>query len=213
MSARIDADTRPVVIATTGLVASLGLVSFLVSFAGLSAVAAWAELPPTLRWAVPVFVDGALLAYTLAILVQKSRGESVRFSWGALASFTAVSVAANAAHVYGVGDPRDWRTTAGAAIAALAPLGVFAATHTVASLAIARPTVDQDVSREDHPADLPGPPPDRSEPLPDQRRPTPVLLARNLRDKEGLSQRAIAERLGVSKTTVSRWLREEEAHA
>ncbi|TGY78647.1 DUF2637 domain-containing protein, partial [Cellulomonas shaoxiangyii] len=94
MTSRIDPDTRAVVVLTVALVATLGAVSFAVSFAGLVAVAEWAELPRWLRWAVPVFVDGALLAYTLAILVQRARGESTRFSWAALGTFTLVSVGA-----------------------------------------------------------------------------------------------------------------------
>ena len=189
-ASRIDPDTRAVVVTTVALVASLGAVSFAVSFAGLVAVAEWAELPHWLRWAVPVFVDGALLAYTLAILVQRARGESTRFSWAALATFTLVSVGANAAHVLGTGDVADWRTLVGAGLAALAPLGVLAATHTVADLAIARPGVVQVW-------DGPGQQVDQ------------VAEARRLREVEGLSHRAIAATLGVSKSTVARWV----AHA
>jgi len=186
-ASRIDPDTRTVVLLTVALVATLGAVSFAVSFAGLVAVAEWAELPTWLRWAVPVFVDGALLAYTLAILVQRARGESTRFSWLALATFTLVSVGANAAHVLGTGDVTDWRTLVGAGLAALAPLGVLAATHTVADLAIARPGVGQ---RRDEPGQVV-----------DQ-----VAEARRLREVEGLSHRAIAARLEVSKSTVARWV-------
>jgi hypothetical protein len=218
-SARINPDTRPVVLATTGLIAFLGLVSFAVSFAGLSAVAEWAALPGYLRWAVPVFVDGALLAYTLAVLVQRARDESARFSWFALGSFTVVSVAANAAHVVGVRDTSDWRTYAGAAIASLAPLGVFAATHTLASLAIARPAavpprpaeqappldpgteLGQDVGHE---ADL------EPEALSVHDLVPPAQMARILRDSERMSVREIADRMEVSKSTVSRWLTRDE---
>ncbi|QCB93282.1 DUF2637 domain-containing protein [Cellulomonas shaoxiangyii] len=187
MTSRIDPDTRAVVVLTVALVATLGAVSFAVSFAGLVAVAEWAELPRWLRWAVPVFVDGALLAYTLAILVQRARGESTRFSWAALGTFTLVSVGANAAHVLGTGDVADWRTLVGAGLAALAPLGVLAATHTVADLAIARPGV---VQVRDEPGQVV-----------DQ-----VAEARRLREVEGLSHRAIAAALGVSKSTVARWV-------
>jgi len=189
-ASRIDPDTRTVVVLTVSLVGALGAVSFAVSFAGLVAVAEWAELPHWLRWAVPVFVDGALLAYTLAILVQRARGESTRFSWAALGTFTLVSVGANAAHVLGTGDVADWRTLVGAGLAALAPLGVLAATHTVADLAIARPGVVQVW-------DEPGQQVDQ------------VAEARRLREVEGLSHRAIAATLGVSKSTVARWV----AHA
>lgn len=220
---RIDPDTRPVVVATTGLVAFLGMVSFTVSFTGLSAVAQWAALPPSLRWTVPVFVDGALLAYTLAVLVQRARGESARFSWTVLGAFTAVSVAANAAHVLGVGTVGDWRTYAGAVIAAISPLGVFAATHTLASLAIASPTRPDspgtDISpvpevRHDGPADTVDVPPEKVT-VPDSR---PEFLlprdtARVLRDTQGMSLRDIATHMGVSKSTVERWLVQTEEAA
>ncbi len=200
-SPRLNPDTRPVVIATAGLVACLGLVSFAVSFAGLVSVAAWAQVPHWLRWAVPVFVDGALLAYTLAVLVQRARGESTRFAWSALAAFTAVSVAANAAHVLGAQTDPDWRSWAGAGIAGLAPLAVFAATHTVIGLAFERTRAVQPDTPAVHPQD-------QRVPRTDQIR----LMAESPRDRacalqnQGLSQRAIADQLGVSKTTVSRWL-------
>ena len=186
-ASRIDPDTRTVVVLTVSLVGALGAVSFAVSFAGLVAVAEWAELPHWLRWAVPVFVDGALLAYTLAILVQRARGESTRFSWAALGTFTLVSVGANAAHVLGTGDVTDWRTLVGAGLAALAPLGVLAATHTVADLAIARPGVVQVWDEVGQVVDQ-------------------AAEARRLREVEGLSHRAIAAALGVSKSTVARWV-------
>ena len=212
-AARIDPDTRPVVMVTTGLVGLMGLVSFTVSFSGLSAVAEWAALPAALRWAVPVFVDGALLAYTLAVLVQRARGESATFSWAALGAFTAVSVSANAAHVLGVSDPADWRTYAGACIAGIAPLGVFAATHTLASLAIARPDMHIEVA-EDVPSpgddDVTERDSDGSDQVvvPDT---VPELLlprdtARILRDTYNLPLRDIATRMSVSKSTVERWL-------
>ncbi len=198
MSSRLNPDTRPVVLATTGLVAFLGLVSFAVSFNGLVAVAAWAELVPWLRWAVPAFVDGAMVAYTLAMFIQRARDESTWFSWFALGGFTAVSVGANAAHVLGTGRAGDWRTLVGAGIAALAPLGVFAATHTLAGLIIARPDVVQV-----GPAPVPDPPLLASE-WQDTRDEVRALRAK------GLTHRDIAGQLGISKSTVSRWLVQSE---
>ena len=193
-ASRIDPDTRAVVLLTVTLVATLGAVSFAVSFAGLVAVAEWAELPRWLRWAVPVFVDGALLAYTLAILVQRARGESTRFSWLALGTFTLVSVGANASHVLGTGDVTDWRTLIGAGLAALAPLGVLAATHTVADLAIARPGVDRERTTAD------------------QGEPDRLERVRTLHG-QGLSQRRIAAEVGVSRSTVVRLLAQGEPEA
>lgn len=222
MTARIQPDTRPVVYLTTGLVLFLGMVSFTVSFTGLSAVAEWAALPPHLRWTVPVFVDGALLAYTLAVLIHRARGESARFSWVALGVFTVVSVSANAAHVLGSAGVVDWRTWAGATIAALAPLGVFAATHTVAALAVTRPRTMVQVVHDEPPmvhaaivtepserqVDQRGPAADHEEVTLVHAGPRTSLEdeARYLRASEGMTHRAIAEHLGVSKSKVTRWL-------
>ncbi|MER6926767.1 DUF2637 domain-containing protein [Kocuria palustris] len=94
-SSRIDPDTRGVQWTVVGLVGLLGLTSFLVSFRALHDVAAWAGIGPGLQWAVPVFIDGAILTYALAVLVHRSRGEAVWPSWTSLGVFTAMSVAAN----------------------------------------------------------------------------------------------------------------------
>lgn len=138
-SSRIDPDTRGVQWTVVGLVGLLGLTSFAVSFRALHDVAAWAGIGPGLQWAVPVFIDGAILTYALAVLVHRSRGESVWPSWTSLAVFTAMSVAANAAHAVAAPQEMWWQTWVGAALAALAPLGVFAATEQMARLVVLRP--------------------------------------------------------------------------
>lgn len=138
-SSRIDPDTRGVQWTVVGLVGLLGLTSFLVSFRALHDVAAWAGIGPGLQWAVPVFIDGAILTYALAVLVHRSRGEAVWPSWVSLAVFTAMSVAANAAHAVAAPQEQWWQTLVGAALAALAPLGVFAATEQMARLVVLRP--------------------------------------------------------------------------
>lgn len=138
-TSRIDPDTRGIQWTVVGLVGLLGLTSFAVSFRALHDVAAWAGIGPGLQWAVPVFIDGAILTYALAVLVHRSRGESVWPSWVSLAVFTAMSVAANAAHAVAAPQEVWWQTWVGAALAALAPLGVFAATEQMARLVVLRP--------------------------------------------------------------------------
>lgn len=144
-TSRIDPDTRGIQWTVVGLVGLLGLTSFAVSFRALHDVAAWAGIGPGLQWAVPVFIDGAILTYALAVLVHRSRGESVWPSWTSLAVFTAMSVAANAAHAVAAPQELWWQTWVGAALAALAPLGVFAATEQMARLVVLRPQ-DRQVS-------------------------------------------------------------------
>lgn len=140
----INPDSRPVLRLVVTVTALLALVSFAVSFAGLVAVAQWAAIPSWLAWALPVFIDGAIIVYTLAMLVFRARGASTAFAWSALLAFTGVSVAANAAHVYAEGDPSDWRTWVGASLAGLAPAGVAVATHTLAGLTVRPPITAED---------------------------------------------------------------------
>lgn len=79
-SAWINPDSRPVLRIVVTVTMLLALVSFAVSFAGLVAVAEWAALPGWLAWALPVFIDGAIIVYTLAMLVFRARGSSTRFA-------------------------------------------------------------------------------------------------------------------------------------
>ncbi len=125
----------------------LALVSFAVSFAGLVAVAEWAAIPGWLAWAVPVFIDGAIIVYTIAMLVFRSRGHSTVFAWTALLAFTGVSVAANSAHAYAEGNTGDWQTGVGAGLAGLAPAGVAVAIHTIAMLTVRPPEEANEVGQ------------------------------------------------------------------
>lgn len=138
-STRIDPDTLWVQWTVVGLVGVLGIASFIISFRALYDVAAWAGLGSSIQWAVPVFIDGAILTYALAVLVHRSRGEPVWPSWLSLAVFTALSIAANAAHALSIPQASQTEAVVGAAIAAMAPLGVFAATEELARLVVLRP--------------------------------------------------------------------------
>lgn len=153
-STRIDPDTRWVQWTVVGLVAMLGLASFIISFRALYDVAAWAGLGPAIQWGVPVFIDGAILTYALAVLVHRSRGEPTWPSWLSLAVFTAMSIAANAAHAISVPQAVWWQTVIGALVAGMAPLGVFAATEQMARLVVLRPQ-DREPAPEAGPAERP----------------------------------------------------------
>lgn len=139
---RLRADSRAVVYSVVVLVAALGLTSLVASFQGLLTVASWALLPTTLRWTVPVSLDGAILVYTAVALVRRDRGESSRAAWTAVAAGTALSAAANALHVVAtdptVIDP-TWVRGIGAGVAALAPVLAAFAVHALADLAVAPP--------------------------------------------------------------------------
>lgn len=143
----INPDSRGALRVVVMVTAMLALVSFAVSFAGLVAVAEWAAIPRWLAWALPVFIDGAIIVYTIAMLVFRSRGHSTGFAWTALLAFTAVSVAANSAHAYAEGNTGDWQTWVGAGLAGLAPAGVAVAIHTIAMLTVRPPAAGGEVAQ------------------------------------------------------------------
>jgi len=236
MSSRIEPDSRTMVLLSLTLVGVLAAASFTLSFLGLIQAAAWAGIPEMLRWLVPVVVDSTILVYAVAASVQRARGESTTLSWMAIGFFTLVSVLANGAHVLApVGVARDVDSTVifGAFLAAIMPVSLFFATETTVNLVVApaygsvaqrRKRARGQVVRADqmdHSKDqwttsggprkgpLGGPGVDH---LKDQPRTTPKTRAEvdpvKVRElaSENLSQRAIAQRLGCSKTTVARVL-------
>lgn len=137
---RINPDSRQMLWLAVSLVGFVGAISFMVSFAGLVAVAEWAGLPPGMRWTVPIFIDTAILVYSIAVLVHRSRGDKTWPSWLSLGAFTFVSVLANVGHVLLLDQNVDsFQTGIGAIVAGMAPIGVFAATEELGRLAIARP--------------------------------------------------------------------------
>lgn len=148
---RINPDSMATLWLTVGLVGFLAVASFMVSFTGLHEVAAWAGLPLWLRWAVPVFIDVAILAYTLAVLIHRHRGEKTWASWLSLAGFTLFSMIANGAHALSIPHPNEVQQVIGAAIASMAPVAVFAATEQLGRLVI-REREDPTASTREQPA-------------------------------------------------------------
>lgn len=143
---RINPDSLYTLWFTVILICTLGLTSFMVSFNGLHDVAGWVGLPVWLRWAVPIFIDIAILAYSLAAVIHRARGETVWPTWTTLGAFTLLSVIANGVHAL----TRGAGTTAvqswiGAGIAGMAPVAVFAATEQLSRLAFATARVEPKV--------------------------------------------------------------------
>lgn len=139
VSRRINPDSLGTLWLALSFVIVLAVVSFMVSFAGLSEVAKWVGLPPMLSWTVPTFIDTAIIAYGLAALIHRHRGEPAAWSMVSLLAFTLVSVIANGAHALSVDHAETWQAWIGAGIAGLAPLAVFASTEELGRLVIERP--------------------------------------------------------------------------
>lgn len=133
---RINPDSRVFIRAVVGGVVVAGLVAFAISFVALYSVAEWLGLPPWMWWAVPVFIDLAILVYAGLVLVHRARGEQTWPSWVALGAFTLLSVVANGAHALAHAHETPWQAYIGVLIAAMVPIAIFVATEQLSRVAI-----------------------------------------------------------------------------
>lgn len=136
-SPRINPDARPVLYTAVGLVTLLMVSSFAVSFTGIYEVSAWTGLPVLLQWLPALFIDAAILAYTIALIVFKARGESVWKTLAGLTGFALISVVANVSHTLSFwnGSLTDFRAWIGVLITASAPIAVLLASEEITRLA------------------------------------------------------------------------------
>jgi hypothetical protein len=136
-SKRINPDSLPVLYTAVALVTLLMTTSFTVSFSGIYEVSAWTGLPAVLQWLPALFIDAAILAYTISLVVFKARGESTWRTLAGLTGFALMSVVANVAHTLSFwnGSLTDFRAWIGVAITALAPIAVLLASEEITRLA------------------------------------------------------------------------------
>ncbi len=144
-AARISPDSRPIAYGAAGLATLIYLGAFATSFFGQASLAAYMLIPQQLQYVAPAVVDLALILFTLATLVRKSRGESTLVANLATGFWTAVSIGANVSHVLiPAGPPTSWTAGiyAGAALSALMPLAALGASLVIENVLIAGPGVE-----------------------------------------------------------------------
>jgi len=131
---RFHADTTFVLSLLLFLIASMAAASFYISFSGLYSAAAWAvgDNPP-LQFAVPIMLDISIIAFTLALFIERERGEKVTTTWLAIGAFTLVSLIANVFHTFVVSTAdTQYQLIIGAVISGGAPLLLAFATDKIA---------------------------------------------------------------------------------
>jgi hypothetical protein len=118
--------------------------SFIVSFTGIYDVSQWTGIPEVIQWLPAVFIDAAILAYTISLVVFKARGESTWRTMLGLISFAGISVVANVAHTLSFwnGELTDFRAWIGVIITAAAPIAVLLAAEEITRLAFEAPKND-----------------------------------------------------------------------
>lgn len=115
--------------------------AFAWSFAALSDLSVMAGITPKLAWVGPVFVDGAIVQSTVALVSLQRRRKAgipipvatMRFFWSQLALAELISIAGNGLHA-AESDQRVLHAVIAACVAGAAPLAGLAATHGLTAL-------------------------------------------------------------------------------
>ncbi|WP_025157244.1 DUF2637 domain-containing protein [Leifsonia aquatica] len=86
------------------LAAFMAAASFLTSFTGLYGAASWAigDENPWLKAAAPLMYDGAIIAFTVKLFMDKEEGEKVLWTWVWIAVLASISSVVNIFHTVGV---------------------------------------------------------------------------------------------------------------
>lgn len=205
------------------------LTTWLLGFVAASALGAgvpalvWAGrlagLPAQLAPLMVAIVDGTMIVMSLAAVTRRGRGEPARWMWSTTAALVLGSATVQCVHALDVTSAADTASrVVAAAVGSVPPFTVLLATHAWLDLAVApapsrvrrgRPTTAGQAA----PA-TPAPSAPASRPAREASRPRSDDVARSdrlaqihrLANDEGLSQRAIAVRLGTSKSMVARVL-------
>lgn len=139
---RINPDSPKVLIFAIVLVFVLMASSFVVSFFGIWGISeATTNIPTPLTWVPALFLDAAILAYTISYFVFQARGENVVRTRIAMWAFALISVASNVAHTAMIFTPQTpiYEMIIGIVITGSAPIAVVMASEEIARLAFKQP--------------------------------------------------------------------------
>lgn len=145
-SSRINPDSPKVLIFAIIMVGVLMVSSFIISFFGIWGISAeTTNIPGPITWLPALFLDAAIIAYTISYFVFKTRGESVWRSRVALWVFALLSVVANIAHTISGFTPGTSMLdmSIGILITGSAPIAVVLASEEIARLAFEPPAKKQ----------------------------------------------------------------------
>nr|WP_087132594.1 DUF2637 domain-containing protein [Microbacterium esteraromaticum]SJN43425.1 Phage excisionase \ len=139
-TARVSPDRFWVAILAIVLVTVIMVASFVFSYVAIMDSGRWAGAVGWVQALAPLFIDGAIVTYTLALAIYESRGEDRkvrRRTRRRLWAYTLASVVLNAAHAAAFWDWDFSRMEAwfGVLIAVLAPLAALGAAEEVMHLA------------------------------------------------------------------------------
>ncbi|MRG58792.1 DUF2637 domain-containing protein [Agromyces sp. CFH 90414] len=180
--------------------------AFWLSFISLSDLARRSGIDTAQAWVWPLIVDGIIVVATVAA-VALARSRVAWYPWMLLAAGAAISVVANAIHAV-VAETTEVPLVLAAAVASVPPLVLLAITH-LTSVLVRTPHPTRDARQVQAAAT-----PEANTQVVALRAPEPASSALAPRDDAsslralGWSHSAIARKLGVHPSTISRWLRD-----
>lgn len=146
-SARISPDRPSIGIIAIILVFVVMLASMTYSFTALRDAARWSDAPEWALFLAPVFIDGSILAYTLALSIFRWRGEpaEARSALRLLRAFTMFSAIVNGMHAasFWEWDYTRYEMWGGITIAALAPVAALFSAEQIIRLVFKRDPNDE----------------------------------------------------------------------
>ena len=153
-TAQISPDRFGVGIFAIFLVAIIMLASMVFSYVSIAEAGQWTHVPYGMHWLAPIFIDGAILTYTVSLAIFESREEdasTIRRTRSILWGFTGLSVVVNFAHA---ASGWDWDFTVleawiGCIIAISAPIAALLSAEEVVRLTFKhRRAIDALLDRE-----------------------------------------------------------------
>lgn len=151
-TAQISPDRWFVGVAAIVLVVLIMGASYVFSYVAIAEAGEWTGVPGGIHWIAPIFIDGAILTYTLSLAVFQARGaprRTIRRTYATLWGFTLLSVVLNFAHTgsYWRWDFSQHEAWFGCLIAVAAPIAALLAAEEVVRLAFDRSRQDAPDSR------------------------------------------------------------------
>lgn len=145
-TAQISPDRLTVGFLAISLVVIVMASSMVFSYVGIAEAAAWTGVPLGIHIIAPIFIDGAIITYTVSLTIFEWRREdrkTIRHTKRVLRGFTGLSVGLNFAHTaaYWQWDFTVYEAWFGALISVSAPIAALLSAEEVVRLAFRRRVV------------------------------------------------------------------------
>lgn len=139
--ARVNPDRMVSAVIALVLVLTVMAASFIFSFTAIYEASAWTGQDQWVWVFAPIYIDGAIFAYTIARTLGRWRGEKAIWSLFFLLLYTSLSVAVNFAHTasfweWDLSTPESW---VGLAIACGAPIAALGTAEQIIHLIFKKP--------------------------------------------------------------------------